>query len=56
MSYYKLLYRKMIIKFEDNKKYTDRLKSARKITKQDDAVSIAKGKIRDINVVVGAQV
>ncbi len=43
------------LKFEDNKKYTDRLKSARKITKQDDAVSIAKGKIRDINVVVGAQ-
>ena len=43
------------LKFQDNKKYTDRLKSARKITKQDDAVSIAKGKIRDINVVVGAQ-
>ena len=43
------------LKFQDNKKYTDRLKSARKITKQDDAVSIAKGKIKDIDVVVGAQ-
>ncbi len=43
------------LKFEDNKKYTDRLKSARKITKQDDAVSIAKGKVKDIDVVVGAQ-
>ena len=43
------------LKFQDNKKYTDRLKSARKITKQDDAVLIAKGKVKDINVVVGAQ-
>ena len=43
------------LKFQDNKKYTDRLKSARKITKQDDAVSIAKGKVKDIAVVVGAQ-
>ncbi len=43
------------LKFEDNKKYTDRLKTARKITKQDDAVAIAKGKVKDINVVVGAQ-
>ena len=43
------------LKFEDNKKYIDRLKSARKITKQDDAVAIAKGKVKDINVVVGAQ-
>ena len=43
------------LKFQDNKKYTDRLKSARKITKQDDAILIAKGKIKDINVVVGAQ-
>ena len=43
------------LKFEDNKKYTDRLKSARKITKQDDAVAIAKGKVKDVNVVVGAQ-
>ena len=43
------------LKFQDNKKYTDRLKSARKITKQDDAVSIAKGKIKNVDVVVGAQ-
>ena len=43
------------LKFEDNKKYEDRLKSARKITQQDDAVAIAKGKVKDINVVVGAQ-
>jgi len=43
------------LKFEDNKKYTKRLKSAREITKQDDAVAIAKGKVKNINVVVGAQ-
>ena len=43
------------LKFEDKKKYTDRLKAARKITKQDDAVLIATGKIKSINVVVGAQ-
>ena len=43
------------LKFEDNKKYTDRLKSARKVTQQDDAVAIAKGKVKDINVIVGAQ-
>ncbi len=43
------------LEFVDNKKYTDRLKSARKITKQNDAVSIAKGKVKSIDVVVGAQ-
>ena len=43
------------LKFQDNKKYVDRLKSARKITKQDDAVLIAKGKVKNIDVVVGAQ-
>ena len=43
------------LKFEDNKKYEDRLKSARKITQQDDAVAIAKGKVKDINVIAGAQ-
>ena len=43
------------LKFQDNKKYTDRLKSARKITQQDDAVLIAKGKVKNIEVVVGAQ-
>ena len=43
------------LKFRDNKKYTDRLKAARKITNQNDAVLIAKGKVKDIEVVVGAQ-
>ena len=43
------------LKFEDKKKYVDRLKLARKITRQEDAVSIAIGKIKDINVVAGAQ-
>ena len=43
------------LNFEDNKKYIDRLKLARKITKQNDAVAIATGKIKDVSVVVGAQ-
>jgi len=43
------------LKFEDNKKYIDRLKTARKITQQNDAVLIAKGKVKNIEVVVGAQ-
>ncbi len=43
------------LKFEDNKKYKDRLKSARKITSQNDSVAIAKGKVNNIEVVVGAQ-
>ena len=43
------------IKFIDKKKYTDRLKSAREITSQDDAVSIATGMITKIQVTVGAQ-
>jgi acetyl-CoA carboxylase carboxyl transferase subunit beta len=43
------------LKFEDNKKYIDRLKTAREITKQDDAVLIAKGKVKNVEVVVGAQ-
>ena len=37
------------------KKYIDRLETARKLTGQDDAVLIAKGKIKNNNVVVGAQ-
>ena len=41
--------------FVDNKKYTDRLKTARKVTGQDDAIAIAKGKVNSISVVVGAQ-
>ena len=43
------------LKFVDNKKYTDRLKAAREITKQDDAIAIAVGKIKNITAVVGAQ-
>ncbi len=43
------------LNFVDNKKYTDRLKTARKLTQQDDAVSIATGKVQNIKVVVGAQ-
>ena len=43
------------LNFEDKKKYIDRLKAARKLTGQDDAVLIAKGKIKNNNVVVGAQ-
>ncbi len=43
------------LQFQDNKKYSDRLKTARKITKQNDAVSIAKGKVKNIDVIVGAQ-
>ncbi len=43
------------LNFVDNKKYTDRLKLARKNTKQDDAVAIATGKIENIQVTVGAQ-
>ncbi len=43
------------LNFEDKKKYVDRLKSARKITNQDDAVAIAKGKVKEVEVVVGAQ-
>ena len=41
--------------FEDNKKYKDRLRDARKKTGQDDAVLIAKGKVKNIDVIVGAQ-
>ena len=43
------------LNFEDKKKYIDRLKAARKLTGQDDAVLIAKGKVQNNNVVVGAQ-
>ena len=43
------------LNFEDKKKYTDRLKAARKLTGQDDAILIAKGKVQNIDVVVGAQ-
>ena len=43
------------LKFSDTKKYTDRLKKAREQTKQTDAILIAHGKLRGINVTVGAQ-
>jgi acetyl-CoA carboxylase carboxyl transferase subunit beta len=43
------------LNFVDSKKYTDRLKAARKKTNQDDAVSMATGKLQDIQVTVGAQ-
>jgi acetyl-CoA carboxylase carboxyl transferase subunit beta len=43
------------INFVDTKKYKDRLKTARKITKQDDAVAIATGRVENIQVTVGAQ-
>ena len=43
------------LKFVDNKKYSDRLKKARDLTKQEDAVSIAKGKLNNIEVTAGAQ-
>jgi acetyl-CoA carboxylase carboxyl transferase subunit beta len=43
------------LNFEDKKKYIDRLKAARKLTGQDDAILIAKGKVQNINMVVGAQ-
>ena len=43
------------LNFVDNKKYKDRLQDARKRTGQDDAILIAKGKIKNIDVTVGAQ-
>jgi acetyl-CoA carboxylase carboxyl transferase subunit beta len=43
------------LNFVDKKKYADRLKAARKLTGQDDAVLIAQGKIQNLDVVVGAQ-
>jgi len=43
------------INFVDKKKYIDRLKLARKITKQNDAVAISTGKVGNIPVTVGAQ-
>ena len=43
------------LNFVDKKKYKDRLRDARKKTGQDDAVLIAKGKVKNIDVTVGAQ-
>ena len=42
------------LQFEDSKKYTDRLKEARKKTNQNCAVMIARGKINEINITAGA--
>ena len=43
------------LNFVDNKKYKDRLRDARKKTGQNDAILIAKGKVKNIEVTVGAQ-
>ena len=43
------------LKFEDKKKYIDRLKAARKLTGQDDAILVASGKVQNIEVIAGAQ-
>ena len=43
------------LKFTDTKKYTERLKQARKQTNQSDAIVIANGKLEGTNVTVGAQ-
>ena len=40
--------------FEDSKKYTDRIKDARKKTNQDCAVMIARGNVNGINITAGA--
>ena len=42
------------LNFEDKKKYTDRLKDAKKITGQDNAILSCEGKINNIDVVVSA--
>ena len=43
------------LNWTDNKKYTDRLRSARQLTNQDDAILVANGNVNNINVTVGAQ-
>ena len=43
------------LSFIDNKKYVDRLKIAREKTGQNDAILIAKGKVKGIEVISGAQ-
>ena len=42
------------LEFKDSKKYTDRLRDARKKTNQECAVMIARGKINGINITTGA--
>ena len=48
----KLIGRTDPLTFKDKKKYKDRLKQARKKTKEDDAVVLAEGKIEGIDVVL----
>ena len=43
------------LQFVDKKKYTDRLREARKLTNQDDAIMFANGKLNGINITCGAQ-
>ena len=43
------------LNWNDSKKYTERLKDARKLTNQDDAIMIASGKLNGIDVTGGAQ-
>ena len=44
-----------MLNFVDTKKYTDRLAAARKLTKQKEAMMVATGKLKGINITVGAQ-
>jgi len=43
------------LQFQDTKKYTERLKLARKLTNQDDAIMIATGKLNNIDITCGSQ-
>ncbi len=43
------------LKFRDSRRYTDRLKTAKTETEQDDAVIVGKGRIEGLNVVVAVQ-
>ena len=43
------------LKFVDQRKYNERIREARKLTNQNDAMMIAKGKIKGIDVVCGSQ-
>ena len=44
-----------MLNFVDTKKYTDRLAAARKLTKQKEAMMVATGKLKGVNITVGAQ-
>lgn len=43
------------LNFVDTKKYTERLRAARKLTNQDDAIMIAHGRLNKIEITCGAQ-